>query len=85
MMLGGIGSYTYFHILFWPGGGTIGLVLWALSVVMVATIVQVLMNIRRGVLLPPGLARRVQLCLDRQQYPEAIQISARTTAISAAC
>jgi biopolymer transport protein ExbB len=77
MMIGGIGSYTYFHILFWPGGGAIGLVLWFLSIVMVALIVQVLINIRRGVLLPPGLAKRVQLCLDRQQYSEAIEVAAR--------
>ena len=72
-------SYDLFHILFWPGGGVIGMVLWVLSVVMVAMIVQVMMNIRRSVLLPMDLKQQVQECFNSKQYRQAIDLTANDT------
>ncbi|MFB3890979.1 MAG: MotA/TolQ/ExbB proton channel family protein [Phycisphaerae bacterium] len=75
LALFGIGNKTYFEILFWPGGGVIGLVLWTLSIVMVALVVQVFLTIRRQTILPPILRGQVQTYFDNRQYREAIELT----------
>ncbi len=72
----GIGPRSYFEILFWPGGGYIGLLLWLLSIVMVGLCVQVFMTIRRTIILPEPLKAQVQRLFDNRQYREAIEATA---------
>jgi len=52
-------------------GGFIGYVIVVLSFVMVALIVDHLMNIRRGILMPPGLAEEIHRCLAERKLPDA--------------
>ncbi len=52
-------------------GGTIGVVIAGLSVAMVALIVEHLLSIRRGALMPRGLAEKLQTLLVQEQYQPA--------------
>jgi len=72
----GIGDRSYFSIMFWPGGGMIGLFLWGLSVVMVALITQVFMTVRRQTILPPLLRAQMLEFFEKRQYREAIELTA---------
>jgi biopolymer transport protein ExbB len=54
-------------------GGSIGYVIMALSVAMVALIVEHLFSIRRGSLMPPGLAEQVQQLIAAGQIQQAEQ------------
>lgn len=66
-------AMDYFKILFWPGGGTIGLVLWTLSIVMVALIVQVFLSVRRSTILPEAKKQELKGYFENRQYREAIE------------
>jgi biopolymer transport protein ExbB len=52
-------------------GGSIGYVIVVLSFVMVALIIDHVLNIRRRTLMPPGLAEEVHRCLAERKLPEA--------------
>ena len=54
-------------------GGVIGIVILALSVAMLALIVEHLLSIRRGALLPPGLAEEVHEQIAAGQFKPAEQ------------
>ena len=54
-------------------GGAVGYLILLLSVVMVALIADHLMNIRRTVLMPPGLAEEVHRLLSERKLDEARQ------------
>lgn len=55
-------------------GGYIGLVIVALSVAMVALVVEHLLSIRRGALMPTGLAAGVRPLIAAGKYTEARQL-----------
>lgn len=52
-------------------GGTIGYLILALSIVMVALMVQHLLTVRRGVMIPTGLADEVHGLIAQGKYAEA--------------
>jgi biopolymer transport protein ExbB len=64
------------EILVWPGGGVIGLVLWALSVVMVALVIQAFLMVRRQNILPETTHAQIQALFEQKQYREAIELTA---------
>ena len=70
------GSMNYFKTLVWPGGGYIGLILWALSVVTLAIIIQYFITIRRGSLMPDLVRQQIQSLFENKQYREAIEVTA---------
>jgi biopolymer transport protein ExbB len=63
----------WFEILVWPGGGTIGLILWAMSVGTLAIIVESLLRIRRPNILPDVIADQVRSMFENKQFREAIE------------
>jgi len=65
---------NWFEILFIRGGG-IGWLLWVLSIVTVAIIVQYFIAIRRSTLLPPAVQEQIQALFDEKQYREAIEVT----------
>jgi biopolymer transport protein ExbB len=69
------GSVNYFDVLF-VYCGTIGWILWALSVVTVAVIVRFFLTILRAKLVPPGLVDRARSLFARKQYREVAQMAA---------
>jgi biopolymer transport protein ExbB len=70
-------DYSLYHILFWPGGGTIGLILWFLSVVMVGLVVQAFLSIRRTTVIPDLTRQTVQAMFDQKQFREAIEATSK--------
>jgi len=58
------------------GGGTIGFIIWGLSVVTVAVIIQFIITIRRGTLIPEIARQQIQSMFDNKQYREAIEMTA---------
>lgn len=52
-------------------GGTIGYIIMGFSFIMVALIIDHLMNIRRSILIPPGLAEEIHRCLAERKIEEA--------------
>jgi len=71
-----LGDLNYFYILFYPGGGTIGLILWCLSIVMVSLIVENFIVIRRVNILPDLVRQQVRDMFANKQYREAIEFTA---------
>jgi biopolymer transport protein ExbB len=71
-----LGDLDYFQIMFWPGGGAVGMVLWTLSVVMLALITETFINIRRTTIMPLELRDQVQSFFDNKQYRVAIEATA---------
>jgi biopolymer transport protein ExbB len=69
-------GFNYFEVLIWPGGGFIGLLLWLLSIVMVALVIMVLVNIRRGNLLPLMTSEQIRVMFEQKQYKEAVELTA---------
>lgn len=67
-----LAALDYFHVLFWPGGGTIGAILWLLSMVMVALVMQSLLTVRRCRLLPDEPRKKLSNMLAARRYDEAI-------------
>lgn len=72
----GIGDKTYFQILFWPGGGIIGIFLWLLSVVMVGMVIMAFLTVRRSNIMPPLIKQQIQTLFENKQYREAIEMTA---------
>lgn len=68
-------SINYFDVLF-VKCGTIGWVLWVLSVVTGAIIIRYFLSIRRARLVPGELAERLSMMLARRQLREALALSA---------
>ncbi|MSR58723.1 MAG: MotA/TolQ/ExbB proton channel family protein [Planctomycetaceae bacterium] len=54
-------------------GGTIGWIIMAMSLWMVALIVQHLLTVRRGALMPRGLAEEVHRLISEGHYKEAVE------------
>lgn len=69
-------AMNYWKVLFWPGGGPIGLFLWFLSIVMVALIVQVMLNVRRSTIVPVDLRQRITEMFQNRQFSEIVQLTA---------
>jgi len=70
------GDMDYFKMLVWPGGGSIGILLWVLSVVLVALCIQFFITIREGNILPDLVKQQIQGLFDNKQYREAIEVTA---------
>jgi biopolymer transport protein ExbB len=70
------GDMDYFKMLVWPGGGSIGILLWVLSVVLVALCIQFFITIRQGNILPDLVKQQIQGLFDNKQYREAIEVTA---------
>jgi biopolymer transport protein ExbB len=70
------GGMNYFKMLVWPGGGSIGVLLWVLSVVLVALCIQFFITIRQGNILPDLVKQQIQTLFDNKQYREAIEVTA---------
>ena len=58
------------------GGKTVGYVIWALSIVMVALVVRSIMIVRRSTILPEVSRLQIQELFDQKQYRDAIDITA---------
>ena len=56
--------------------GAIGWLLWAISILTVALIVQYFIAIRRDNILPPAVLDHVRELFDEKQYGEAIEVTA---------
>ena len=67
-------SFSMFRVLF-VRCGAIGWLLWALSIVTVALIVQYLITVRRGNILPDVLREQIQGMFDNRQYREVIDLT----------
>jgi len=70
------GNKGFVEVFIWPGGGSIGLVLWALSIVMVALVIQAFLAIRKINVLPDSTRIQVQQLFDNKQYREAVELTA---------
>ncbi len=66
----------YFRTLVWPGGGYIGLLLWALSFVTLAVIIQFFITIRRGSIMPDLVRDQTQGLFEAKEYRQAIEVTA---------
>ncbi len=62
----------FFEMLVWPGGGTIGLFLWVMSVGTVAVIIESLLRVRRSNILPDVITDQVRGMFENKQFREAI-------------
>ncbi len=56
------------------GGGAIGYLLWFLSVVGIALIIEHFINVRREKLAPPELIDELETLLNEGQYQEALEL-----------
>ena len=74
-MLAAAADINYFHVLM-VQCGTIGWILWAMSILTVAIVVQYFIAIRRENILPGPVLGQVRELFDEKQYGEAIEISA---------
>jgi biopolymer transport protein ExbB len=74
-MLAATEAINYFHVLM-VQCGAIGWILWAMSVLTLAIIVQYFISIRRDNILPPAILEQVRELFDEKQYGEAIEMSA---------
>ena len=74
-MLAAVAEINYFHVLM-VQCATIGWILWALSIVTLAIIVQYFITIRRDNILPPVVLEQIREMFDEKQYGEAIEMSA---------
>jgi len=68
---------NYFQVLFWPGGGVIGLLLWLISIATVAIMVEHCRAVRRRNILPDGLGGRLARLFETGQYRRALDLTAR--------
>ncbi len=66
---------NYFKVLMLDCG-TIGWILWAMSILTVAIIVQYFIAIRRDNILPPIVLDQIRELFDEKQYGEAIEVTA---------
>lgn len=63
----------WFEILVWPGGGTVGLILWAMSIAALAIIVENLLRMRRSNILPDVLVGEVRSMFEEKKFRDAIE------------
>jgi biopolymer transport protein ExbB len=68
-------ALNYYRVLFFPGGGVVGMLLWCLSVVMAALVIQCFLVIRRQTILPDLVRQQVQAYFSNRQYREAIELT----------
>jgi len=68
---------NYYEVLVWPGGGTIGLVLWVLSIGTVAIIVQYFFTIRRNSVLPETICHSVKDLVTAGKYREVVELTGK--------
>ena len=66
---------NYFKVLVWPGGGLIGGILWALSILTVAIIVQYFIAIRRENIIPEVVLKQVLDLFEAREYREVIEVT----------
>jgi biopolymer transport protein ExbB len=71
-----LGLNNTFQILVYPGGGYIGLLLWGMSILMVALVVQNFLVIRRQTIVPDLVRQQVQAYFSNRQYREAVELTA---------
>ena len=71
-----IGNKGFVEVFIWPGGGSIGLVLWMLSIVMVALVIQAFLAVRRINIFPDATKLQVQSLFENKQYREAVELTA---------
>lgn len=71
-----IGNRGFVEIFIWPGGGVIGLVLWLLSIVMVALVIQAFLTVRRINVLPDATKAQIQQLFENKQYREVVELTA---------
>lgn len=77
MLLGQAQEFdSWIEVFVWPGGGVIGLILWALSIVTLAIIIEHLISIRRTNILPPVATEQIRSMFEDKQYREAIDMTA---------
>ena len=74
-MLAAAGDIDYFNVLM-VQCGTIGWILWLMSIITVAIVVQYFIAIRRENILPPAILEQVRELFDEKQYGEAIEMTA---------
>jgi biopolymer transport protein ExbB len=67
---------SYLKILVWPGGGLIGAILWMLSIVTVAIIVEHFLSIRRANIIPDSVRSRILELFKAREYLSAINLTA---------
>jgi len=67
---------SYFHILI-TGGGTIGYILWSLSLLTTTLIVRMLLRVRRARLVPQRLRRQLLTLLPARQVAQAMEMASR--------
>ena len=68
---------NYFQVLVWPGGGAIGLVIWGLSLVTLAVIIELCLAVRRRNIAPDALLRGVRDCCSAKQYRSALDLTGK--------
>ncbi|HOF17935.1 MAG TPA: MotA/TolQ/ExbB proton channel family protein, partial [Phycisphaerae bacterium] len=68
-------AVNYFEVIV-LGGGTIGYILWALSIVTLAFIVQYFVTIRRTNILPTPMREQISALFETKSYREAIELTA---------
>ncbi|MCB9831957.1 MAG: MotA/TolQ/ExbB proton channel family protein [Planctomycetes bacterium] len=56
------------------GGGAIGYILWGLSIVGIALIIEHFINVRREKLAPPELIDELETLLNESQFQEALEL-----------
>lgn len=67
---------NYFQVLFWPGGGGIGLILWCLNVIVWSLIIQHFVIIRRTTIVPDLVKAQLEEFFANKRYREAIEMTA---------
>ncbi|MFP4106472.1 MAG: MotA/TolQ/ExbB proton channel family protein [Phycisphaerae bacterium] len=65
-------KFSWFHILVWPGGGSIGILLWLMSFATLGLIIFEFIMIRRENVLPEMSRQQIQQLFEQKQYREAI-------------
>ncbi len=68
-------AFSAFKVLVYPGGGYIGLLLWGMSIVMAALVVQSFLVIRRQTIMPDLILQQVQAYFSNRQYREAVELT----------
>lgn len=67
---------SYLRILVWPGGGTIGVILWLMSIVTAGIIIEHFITIRRINILPDHIRGRIDELLGVKRYRDVIDLTA---------
>ena len=76
MLILGEAGLPLFQILIWPGGGAIGMILWVLSIITLAIIVQNIIAIRRQNIVPDDVQQQLREGLNSKKYREVMEATA---------